>query len=163
MFKIAPRIVPITRVFTALTYYAARLTQSLLDIITYSDSYEDPRNTGHSGTNESTLRVNVASSRHVERPPGRERIKWTTKMELDLLTCDQKVHHLHSSLECPVNPNGRKIGVMELRRRFWNEMGYEGLNRNAQQLRDKLAHIQKSSSIDGKPNTLRNGYTKQRI
>ena len=38
---------------------------------------------------------------------------------------------------------------MELRRRIWNEMGYEGLNRNAQQLRDKLAHIQKSSSIDG--------------
>ena len=55
-------------------------------------------------------------------------------MELDLLTCDQKAHHLHSSLESPVNPNGRKIGVMELRRRFWNEMGYEGLNRNAQQL-----------------------------
>ena len=49
----------------------------------------------------------------------------------------------------PVNPNGRKIGVMELRRRFWNEMVYEGLNRNAQQLRDKLAHIQKSTSIDG--------------
>ena len=38
---------------------------------------------------------------------------------------------------------------MELRRRFWNEMGYEGLNLNAQQLRDKLAHIQKSTSIDG--------------
>ena len=70
-------------------------------------------------------------------------------MELDLLTCDQKAHLLHSSLECLVNPNGRKTGVMELRRRFWNEMGYEGLNRNAQQLRDKLAHIQKSTSIDG--------------
>ena len=67
-------------------------------------------------------------------------------MELGL-TCDQKAHHLHSSLECPVNPNGRKIGVMELRRRFWNEMSYEGLHRNAQQLRDKLAHIQKSTSI----------------
>ena len=104
---------------------------------------------GTQRTNESTLRVNVASSRHVERPPGRERIKWTTKMELDLLTCDQKAHHLHSSLECPLNPNGRRIGVMELRRRFWNEMGYEGLNCNAQQLRDKLAHIQKSTSIDG--------------
>ena len=49
----------------------------------------------------------------------------------------------------PVNPNDRKIGVMELRRRFWNEMGYEGLNCNAQQLRYKLAHIQKSTSIDG--------------
>ena len=54
---------------------------------------------GAQRTNESTLRVNVASSRHVERPKGRERIKWTTKMELDLLTCDQKAHHLHSSLE----------------------------------------------------------------
>ena len=36
--------------------------------------------------NESTPRVNVASSCHVERPPGRERIKWTTKMELDVLS-----------------------------------------------------------------------------
>ena len=70
-------------------------------------------------------------------------------MELDLLTCDQEAHHLHSSLECPVNPNGRKIGVMELSIRFWNEVGYEGLHCNAQQLRDKLAHIQKSISIDG--------------
>ena len=65
------------------------------------------------------------------------------------LTCDQKAHHLHSSLKCPVNPKGRKIGVMELRRRFWNEMGYDGRHRNAQQLQDKLAHIQKSTSIDG--------------
>ena len=76
MFKIAPRIVPITRVFTALTALitcAARFTQSLLDIISCSDSYEDARNG------------------------------------------------------------------------FWNEMGY----RKAQQLRDKLAHIQKSASIDG--------------
>ena len=64
------------------------------------------------------------------------------------LTCDQKAHHLHSSLECPVNPNGRKVGVMELRGRFWNEMGYEGLHRNAQQFRDKLAHIHKSNSIE---------------
>ena len=70
---------------------------------------------GTQHTNESTLRVNVALSRHVERPLGRERIEWTTKMELDVLTCDQKAHHLRSSLEWPVNPNGRKIGVMELR------------------------------------------------
>ena len=65
------------------------------------------------------------------------------------LTCVQKVHNLYSSLECPVNPNGRKIGAMELRKRFWNEMGYECLHRNVQQLRDKLAHIQKSTGIDG--------------
>ena len=70
-------------------------------------------------------------------------------MEWDLFTCDQKAHHLHSSSECPVNPNDRKIDVMELRGKFWNEMGYEGLNRNAQQLRDKLTHIQKSNSING--------------
>ena len=151
MFKIAPRIVPLTRAFTAL---AALIMQPglhkvywILLLIAIVTKMQEIQGTQH--TNESTLRVNVASSLHVERPPGRERIKWTTKMELDLLTCDQKAHHLHSSLECPVNPNGRKIGVMELRRRFWNEMGYEGLNRNAQQLRDKLAHIQKSTSIDG--------------
>ena len=151
MFTIAPRIVPITRVFTALT--ALIMQPSLhkvywiLLVIAIVTKMQEIQGTQR--TNESTLRVNVASSRHVERPPGRERIKWTTKMELDLLTCDQKAHHLHSSLECPVNPNGRRTGVMELRRRFWNEMGYEGLNRNAQQLRDKLAHIQKSTSIDG--------------
>ena len=151
MFKIAPRIVPITRVFTALTalimqpgFHKVYWILLVIAIVTKMQEIQ-----GTQRTNESTLHVNVASSCHVERPLGRERIKWTTKMELDLLTCDQKAHHLHSSLECPLNPNGRRIGVMELRRRFWNEMGYEGLNRNAQQLRDKLAHIQKSTSIDG--------------
>ena len=108
MFKIAPRIVPITHYCSYCSYYAARLIQSLLDIVrAIVTKMQEIQGTQR--TNESTLRVNVASSRHVERPPGRERIKWTTKMELDLLTCDQKAHHLHSSLECPVNPNGRRL------------------------------------------------------
>ena len=101
MFKIAPRIVLITRVFTALT---ALIMQPglhkvywILLVIAIVTKMQEIQGTQR--TNESTPRVNVASSRHVERPPGRERIKWTTKMELDLLTCDQKAHHLHSSLE----------------------------------------------------------------
>ena len=71
------------------------------------------------------------------------------------LTCDQKAHHLHSSLECPVNLNGRKIGIMELRRRFWNEMGYEGLHRNAQQLTRKACSHSKECQYRWQTNTVR--------
>ena len=98
MFKIAPRIVPLTWAFTALTalimqpgLHKVYWILLLIAIVTKVQEIQ-----GTQRTNESTLHVNVTSSHHVERPPGRERIKWTMKVELDLLTCDQKAHHLHS-------------------------------------------------------------------
>ena len=52
---------------------------------------------------------------------------------------------LHSSEDCPRKVNGRRQGVMELTKRFWDEKGYQNLERTAQNLRDKTGHIEKSS------------------
>ena len=39
---------------------------------------------------------------------------------------------------------GRKIGVVQLTLKFWNEKEYESLGKTAQNLRDKLAHLEKN-------------------
>ena len=77
MFKIAPRIVSITRIFTALTaliiqpgLHKVYWILLLIVIITKIQEIQ-----GTQRTNESTLRVNFALSHHVERPLGKERIK----------------------------------------------------------------------------------------
>ena len=41
--------------------------------------------------------------------------------------------------------NGHRQGVMELTKRFWDGKGYQNLERTAQNLRDKIGHIEKSS------------------
>ena len=55
---------------------------------------------------------------------------------------------LHSSEDCPRKVNGRRQAVMELTngtQRFCDEKGYQNLERTAQNLRDKIGHIEKSS------------------
>ena len=69
----------------------------------------------------------------------------TQKMCVDLLHCRDVARQLHSSEDCPRKANGRKQGVMELTKRFWNEKEYQHLERTTQNLRDKRGHIEKSS------------------
>ena len=67
-------------------------------------------------------------------------------MCVDLLHCRDMARQLHSSEDCPRKVNGRRQGViMELTKRFWDEKGYQNLERTAQNLRDKIGHIEKSS------------------
>ena len=73
------------------------------------------------------------------------RTKWTDKMCVDLQTCQMKAVELNNSPDCPLKPNGKKEGIMNLTLKFWNEMGYEYLGKTAQNLRDKIAHIDKST------------------
>ena len=75
----------------------------------------------------------------------RRRLHWTPKMCVDLLHCRDMARQLHSSEDCPRKVNGRRQGVMELTKRFWDEKGYQNLERTAQNLRDKIGHIEKSS------------------
>jgi len=65
------------------------------------------------------------------------RTRWTDQMCIDLLTCKDEAKQLHTSEECPTNEKGRKIGLMQLTLKFWNEKGYENLGKTAQNLRDK--------------------------
>ena len=75
----------------------------------------------------------------------RRRLPWTPKMCVDLLHCRDMARQLHSSEDSPRKVNGRRQGVMELTKRFWDEKGYQNLERTAQNLRDKIGHIEKSS------------------
>ena len=51
----------------------------------------------------------------------RRRTKWTDKMCIDLQLCKRKALDLHNSDDCPKKPNGRKVGVMNITLRFWND------------------------------------------
>lgn len=75
------------------------------------------------------------------------RIKWTEKMCIDLILCKEKAEELHQSENCPRKENRRKEGKMNLTYHFWNSMGYSYLKRTAQNLRDKLAHINKTTQV----------------
>ena len=75
----------------------------------------------------------------------RRRLYWTPKMCVDLLHCRDMARQLHSLEDCPRKVNGRRQGVMELTKRFWDEKGYQNLERTAQNLRDKIGHIEKFS------------------
>ena len=75
----------------------------------------------------------------------RQRLYWTPKMYVDLLHCRDIARQLHSSEDCPRKVNSHRQGVMELTKRFWDEKGYQNLERTAQNLQDKIGHIEKSS------------------
>ena len=62
----------------------------------------------------------------------RRRLHWTPKMCVDLLHCRDMARQLHSSEDCPRKVNGRRQGVMELTKGFWDEKGYQNLERTAQ-------------------------------
>ena len=91
----------------------------------------------------STYNMDDVTHHHGER----RRLHWTPKMCVDLLQCRDMARQLHSSEDCPRKVNGRRQGVMELTKRFWDEKGYQNLERTAQNLRDKIGHLEKSSQI----------------
>ena len=43
--------------------------------------------------------------------------------------------------------NGKKVGIMELTKRFWDSMGYLQLSKTSQNLADKYRHLQKTANI----------------
>ena len=56
-----------------------------------------------------------------------------------------------NSSDCPRKENGRKIGIMELTRRIFDEKGYAYLQKN---LRDQYAHLMKTSKACSKQSFL---------
>lgn len=63
----------------------------------------------------------------------------------DLLTCKDGTQQLYTSEEFPTNENGRKTGVMQLKLKFWIEKRYKSLGKTAQNLTEKLAHLEKTA------------------
>ena len=66
----------------------------------------------------------------------------------DLVKSREEAKLLKDSNDCPVKENGWKAGIMELTLKFWNEKGYEYLEKSAQNLRDKSAYLERTCKID---------------
>ena len=79
---------------------------------------------------------------------------------MDLLTSKDEAKQLYRSEECPTSEKGRKVGIMNLTLKFWKEKGNGNLGKTAQNLRDKLAHLERTCEV----NTLRitNEFQEQR-
>ena len=75
------------------------------------------------------------------------RTKWTDKMCIDLISCREQASNIYSTDECPRKENGKKVGIMELTKRFWDSMGYSQLSKTSQNLADKYRHLQKTANI----------------
>ena len=84
-------------------------------------------------------------SSHARR---QSKTNWTAKMNMDLLNCREKAKSTHTRADCPRKPNGRKTGVMELTKIFWEEIGYADLGKTAQNLRHQAASIEKVTIIE---------------
>ena len=54
---------------------------------------------------------------------------------------------IYGTDECPRKENGKKVGIMELTKRFWDSMGYSQLSKTSQTLADKYRHLQKTANI----------------
>ena len=68
-------------------------------------------------------------------------------MCVDLVLCEKKAKELQDSDHRPRKDNGKKEGLMNLILWYWNNMGYQHLKHTAQNLRDKLAHIKRSTKV----------------
>ena len=68
-------------------------------------------------------------------------------MCIDLISCREQASNIYSTDECPRKENGKKVGIMELTKRFWDSMGYSQLSKTSQNLADKYRHLQKTANI----------------
>ena len=65
-----------------------------------------------------------------------------------VLTSKDEAKQLYTSEECPTNEKGRKVGIVNLTLKFWKEKGYGNLGKTAQNLRDKLAHLERTCEVN---------------
>ena len=104
---------------------------------------------------------------------GKPKVKWTERMNNDVLECKRKAKELVSSENPPCNENGRKRGYVDIMKELWNGMGYVQLGLKSQNLRDQAARLEKINSnetaetvercgaMDAAVSTTRSGCTAQ--
>ena len=68
-------------------------------------------------------------------------------MCIDLISCREQASNIYSTDECPRKENGKKVGIMELTKRFWDSIGYSQLSKTSQNLADKYCHLEKTANI----------------
>ena len=85
--------------------------------------------------------LNMATGREDRHHGGQT--KWTATM----LLCREQASTIYSTDECPRKENDKKVGIMELTKRFWDSMGYSQLSKTSQNLADKYRHLPKTANI----------------
>ena len=78
--------------------------------------------TRHNISIKQDLFLNMAAGREDRHHGGRT--KWTDKLCIDLISCREQASTIYSTDECPRKENGKKVGIMELIKRFWDSMCY---------------------------------------
>ena len=76
----------------------------------------------------------------------KSKVKWTERMNNDILECKKKAKELASSENPPCNENGRKRGYVDIMKELWDGMGYAQLGLKSQNLRDQAARLKKMSN-----------------
>ena len=73
-----------------------------------------------------------------------KRLKWTERMNSDLLECKRKAVILTSSRNPPTLCSGRKKGYMTVMKELWDDMGYAEIGLSSQNLRDQAARVERT-------------------
>ena len=76
----------------------------------------------------------------------KSKVKWTERMNNDILECKRKAKQLASSENPPCNENGRKRGYVDIMKELWDGMGYAQLGLKSQNLRDQAARLGKMNN-----------------
>ena len=66
---------------------------------------------------------------------------------ISLISCREQASTIYSTDKCPRKENGKKVGIMELTKRFSDSMGYSQLSKTSHNLADKYRHLQKTANI----------------
>ena len=71
------------------------------------------------------------------------KVKWTERMNSDILQCKNKAKEMVSSNNHLYYTNGRKKGYIEVMKDLWEEKGYGYLELQSQNLRDQASRLEK--------------------
>ncbi|PFX28567.1 hypothetical protein AWC38_SpisGene6722 [Stylophora pistillata] len=72
------------------------------------------------------------------------RIRWSVRMNNDLLECKKKALDMVKSDNPPRLNNGRKMGYMQVMKEMWEEKGYGDFALTSQNLRDQATRLEKT-------------------
>ena len=76
----------------------------------------------------------------------KSKVKWTERMNNDILECKMKAKELASSENPPCNENGRKRRYVDIMKELWGGMGYAQLGLKSQNLRDQAATLEEMNN-----------------
>ena len=71
-------------------------------------------------------------------------VKWSDRMNSDLLECKRRAKELTSSQDPLCNANGKKKGYIMVMKELWEQKGYGHLGLKGQNYRDQASRLEKA-------------------